>query len=403
MHALIIGGGVAGTTTAMALKKAGITSAVYEAHPDGLSERGAFLSLFANGMDALRAIDTHQLVSERSFAVARLEFATGTGKRLRDARLDQDRFGRLAAPRTLRRAELCRVLTDEARRRGIRVEAGKRLVTAVRTSADRVVATFDDGTEAEGDLLVGADGIHSVVRRLIDPAAPRPSYTGEDVVCGYASKAPATASPDTMCMMYGKRSFFAYVTTPGGDTWWFINTPGSTSAPDKPGAITPEQWKRRALNRVSGDIRPATELIRSTADDVVGISVYDISSTPVWHRDHMLVIGDAAHAAAPNAGHGAAMALEDSVVLAKCLRDVHGVEAAFARFEQLRRPRVEELVATSANMKRRAIPGPLQRLLRDFMLSRLLKDGPRNAAPWLTRHHIEWEATTGPLEVKDRQ
>ena len=84
------------------------------------------------------------------------------------------------------------------------------------------------------------------------------------------------------------------------------------------------------------------------------------------------------------------MALEDSVLLAMCLRDLRGVAKAFERYEQLRRKRVEALVATSAQMRKRAIPAPLQRVLRDFMLPRLLKDGPRNAAPWLTRHHIHW-------------
>ncbi|MFJ9179425.1 FAD-dependent oxidoreductase [Streptomyces sp. NPDC102360] len=390
MHALIIGGGVAGPTTAMALQKAGITSAVYEAHPVGGNGRGAFLSLFENGMDALHAVDADQVVLEQSFSASRIEFATGAGKRLKDCRLDQDTLGQIPGPRILRRSELCRVLSDEAILRGIPVVGGKRFLSAARTATGGVAATFDDGTVVEGDLLIGADGIHSAVRNIIDADAPQPAYTGEDIVCGYARNAPVTAPDDTMRMIYGKQAFFAYLTTPGGDTWWFVNIPGEFGEVEV-AATTPGQWKGRALERVAGDDGVATALIRATQDDCVGIRIYDLASTPRWHAGPMVVIGDAAHTASPNAGHGAAMALEDSIVLAQCLRDVSGIESALERFEQLRRGRAEQLVATSTRMKKRAIPAPLQRLLRDFMLPRLLKDGPRNAAPWLTRHHIDWD------------
>lgn len=386
MHALIIGGGVAGSATALALQKAGISSVVYEAHPAGVDERGAFLSLFANGIDALSAIDAHEPVLDRSFVGSRIDFATSGGKQLASARLDRDAQGALPGPRILTRADLCQALQGEATRRGIPVKGGERLVSVARTSAGRVVATFEDGSLDDGDLLVGADGIHSVVRRTIDGDAPRPQYTGEDVVCGYARKAPVLAPPETFRMIYGKRAFFAYLTTPGGDTWWFTNVPGKDGSATAPS----RDWKRLALTRVRADLPAAADLIGASGDDIVGIRVYDMASTPTWFAGPVIVIGDAAHPASPNAGHGAAMALEDSVLLAMCLRDLRGVAKAFERYEQLRRKRVEALVATSAQMRKRAIPAPLQRVLRDFMLPRLLKDGPRNAAPWLTRHHIDW-------------
>ncbi|MFF4508943.1 FAD-dependent oxidoreductase [Streptomyces sp. NPDC001401] len=386
MRALIIGGGIAGSATAIALQKADITSVVYEAHPAGADDRGAFLSLFVNGIDALQAIDAHEPVLERSFPGSRIEFTTSAGKQLASARLDRDVHGYLPGPRILKRADLCGALQGEAERRGIRVERGKRLVSARRTPAGRIVATFEDGTMDVGDLLVGADGIHSVVRRTIDADAPSPQYTGEDVVCGYARKAPVLAPPETFRMIYGKRAFFAYLTTPWGDSWWFTNISGldgSATAPSR-------DWKRLALERVFSDVRQATEIIQASGDDVIGIRVYDMASTPIWHAGSMIVIGDAAHAASPNAGHGAAMALEDSVLLAMCLRDLPDIPKAFRKYEQLRRERIERLVTTSAQMRKRAIPAPLQRVLRDFMLPRLLKNGPRNAAPWLTRHHIDW-------------
>jgi 2-polyprenyl-6-methoxyphenol hydroxylase-like FAD-dependent oxidoreductase len=79
---------------------------------------------------------------------------------------------------TLKRARLSRVLEDEALRRGVRIEFDKRLASAVETDNGRVIARFSDGKEAEGDLLIGADGIHSVTRQFIDPAAPHPRYVG---------------------------------------------------------------------------------------------------------------------------------------------------------------------------------------------------------------------------------
>ena len=386
MHALIIGGGIAGPATAMALQKAGITSVVHEARPEASDDSGAFLSLFANGIDALRAIDAHEPVLERSFRGSEIEFVTSSGKQLGRGSLNRDAQGDLPGPRILTRADLCTALRQEAAHRRISVVYGKRLASAACTPAGRVVATFEDGTMDVGDILVGTDGIHSVVRPIIDTNAPVPRYTGGDVVCGYARKAPVIAPSDTFRMVYGKRAFFAYLTAPWGDTWWFTNIPGTeTSA-----SVSPTEWKRRALERMRDDIDEAVDLIHASGDDVIGVRVYDIASTPTWHSGSMVIIGDAAHAASPNAGHGAAMALEDGVVLAQCLRDLSRPSEAYAEYEQLRRERVERLVATSAQMKKRAIPAPLQRILRDFMLPRLLKNGPRNAAPWLTRHHIDW-------------
>ncbi|WP_405657778.1 FAD-dependent oxidoreductase [Streptomyces sp. NBC_00079] len=391
MHALVIGGGIAGPTAAMALQKAGITSVVYEARPADSDDRGAFLSLFANGIDALAAIGADRPVIERSFDACRIEFATSAGKQLGAARLDRDVHGDVPGPRVLTRADLCEALHGEAVRRGIRMERGRRLGSAVRTPAGRVVAAFQDGTVADGDLLIGCDGIHSVVRRIIDEGAPEPRYTGEAVVCGYARKTPVAAPPQTFRMIYGKRAFFAYVVTPGGDTWWFTNVSAAQPGKNEPSAATRAPWKKYALERVQEDKGPAADLVHATGEeDIIGIRVHDIASTPTWHSGPMVVVGDAAHAASPNAGHGAAMALEDGVTLAMCLRDLPDIPRAFERYEQLRRGRVERLVATSARMRKRAIPAPLQRLLRDIMLPRLLKDGPRNAAPWLTRHHIDW-------------
>lgn len=109
----------------------------------------------------------------------------------------------ITGPRTLRRADLYRALHDELRRQGIAVEHGKRLVGL----ADGVRAVFADGTTAEGDLLVGADGLHSATRRLIDPDAPEPRYTGLNIFYGYAEGLGPTTAPGRYHMIAGSRGF----------------------------------------------------------------------------------------------------------------------------------------------------------------------------------------------------
>ncbi|WP_218671476.1 NAD(P)/FAD-dependent oxidoreductase [Microbispora sp. GKU 823] len=166
--ALIIGGGIAGPVTAMALQRAGIDSEVFEAYDRGADGVGAFLTLAVNGLEALRLLDLHDLVCDLGMDSPVMEMLNARGKLLATTRQPS---------RTLRRADLYQALRDEAVRRGVRIHYGRRLVDASATS-NGVRAVFADGSEAEGDLLVGADGLRSRTRALIDPAPPAPGTSG---------------------------------------------------------------------------------------------------------------------------------------------------------------------------------------------------------------------------------
>ncbi|RSO10170.1 FAD-dependent oxidoreductase [Streptomyces sp. WAC 06783] len=388
--ALIIGGGIAGAVTAMALQKAGVEAEVFEAYESGAHDVGAFLVVFANGLEALRAIGAHGPVLANSFPAERVEFLSGTGKRLGERPLAGTVDETAMGPRTLTRATLYRVLHEEARRRGIPVRHGKRLVAAETVSDRRVVASFSDGSRAEGDLMIGADGIHSVVRKLIDPAAPRPRYTGQNTVCGYTRDIKPPSAPDTYTMIYGRRAFFGCTAAPDGEVWWFANAPGPERSRRDLAAVTADQWRQRLLALLADDRTPAAAVVRATGEHIIASHAYDLAVTPHWYSDTMVIIGDAAHAAAPNAAQGASMAIEDSIVLAKCLRDQHEPRRAFAAYEELRRARVERVVAHSARMTRRSAPGPIRRLVRDVMLPRSVGRGGDGADDWLTGYRVEW-------------
>jgi FAD-dependent urate hydroxylase len=317
---------------------------------------------------------------------------SGTGKHLGDV----PNGGTLpdgTVSQTLKRADLYRVLRDEAVRRGANIEYGKRLVDAETSPDGSVTARFEDGTEAEGDLLIGADGIHSRTRRIIDPSAPGTRYIPVLNIGGYAREVRVQAQPGTFLMVFGKRAFFGYAVHPSGEVWWFANPPRA----DEPtgaelAAIGTEQWREMLMDLFAGDDSPAVEIIRSTPGKLAGWATYDLPSVPTWHRGSLVIIGDAAHATAPSSGQGASMAIEDAVVLSRCLRDLPDTRQAFAAYERLRRARVERIVAHGARTSNSKAAGPVVRVLRDLMMPLVLKRVARGGSlAWMHDYHIAWD------------
>ena len=390
-RALIIGGGVAGPVAAMALQRASIDGFIYEAYAGGADYAGAFLTFASNGLDALRAIDAHHLVLAEGFPTPRMTIQSGTGKHLGDV----PNGGTLpdgTVSQTLKRADLYRVLRDEAVRRGANIEYGKRLVDAETSPDGSVTARFEDGTEAEGDLLIGADGIHSRTRRIIDPSAPGTRYIPVLNIGGYARDVRVQAQPGTFLMVFGKRAFFGYAVHPSGEVWWFANPPRA----DEPtgaelAAIGTEQWREMLMDLFAGDDSPAVEIIRSTPGKLAGWATYDLPSVPTWHRGSLVIIGDAAHATAPSSGQGASMAIEDAVVLSRCLRDLPDTRQAFVAYERLRRARVERIVAHGARTSNYKAAGPVVRVLRDLMMPLILKRVAGGGSLGMHDYHIAWD------------
>ncbi|WP_433378075.1 FAD-dependent monooxygenase [Actinoplanes sp. CA-142083] len=335
MKVLIAGGGVGGTATALALRRAGIDAVVYEAHAAGGDDAGAFLTVMANGMAALETIGAARAVIEASYPATAVSVEDAGGRQLGNRPIE-------GIARTLTRAALYRALQEVARERGVPVVHGKRLVDAAVDGG--VEVRFADGERASGDVLVGADGVHSVTRRLIDPDGPAPRYTGERVVYGYADGNPGDGEPEAYRMVFGSRAFFGFTVPGDGRTWWFTRIRGEA----QPAAT---DWREMALAAAGDDATPAAAIIRATRDEeVVGGNSYDIPSTPRWHGERMVLVGDAAHAASPAAAQGASMALEDAVELASALAAHAEPAEAFAAYEAVRRPRTEEMVAASARM-----------------------------------------------------
>jgi 2-polyprenyl-6-methoxyphenol hydroxylase-like FAD-dependent oxidoreductase len=398
--ALIIGGGIAGSTTAVALRKAGIEVALYEAYDRGSDGVGAYLSFAVNGMDALRTLDLGETIDALGFETPTMAFYTGDGRKL--FQFDHGRLADGTLSRTIKRADLYQALRDAARRDGVQVEYGKRLVGADRTP-DGVTVRFADGSTATGDLLIGADGVNSPTRTIIDPNAPAARYVGLLNAGGYASGVSVPGEVGVMHMVFGKRCFFCYIPNPNGEVWWFANL-GRKTPPSRP-EIAATDWRAELLDLVSGDRMWATELINATPQIDAGWPTFDFPTVPQWHNDRMIIVGDAAHAVSPSAGQGASMAIEDAVVLAKCLRDLPTIAEAFATYEKLRRDRVERIVAQGKKSGDQKIPGPLTRVLRDRVILPLVfkaqSRGTSEPLTWMYDYHIDWNQPVSMASSRD--
>jgi 2-polyprenyl-6-methoxyphenol hydroxylase-like FAD-dependent oxidoreductase len=382
-RALIVGAGIAGPVLAIALRRAGFEPRVVEAYPEGASlAAGTWLTVAVNGLAALRTFDLQRGVLEVAFPSREIELLNGAGCRLGVASLG----GVLpdgTPTQTVKRADLHRVLLESAEREGVPFSYGTRLASAETRADGTVVARFEDGGEATADVLLGADGVHSRVRRIVDPEAPAPRETRMGNVGGFVPAElarGAALAPGVYRMVFGRRAFFGYVVHPSGDVWWFANPP--TPYPAAPDAA----WLAELFE---GDHGPAAALVRATPHPLAFTLQHELPRVPTWSRGAIGILGDAAHAASPTSGQGASLAIEDSIELARCLRD-WPVREAFGVFERRRRARVERVVAEAARASTPKIPGPLGAFVRDRMLPIVLSFATRASREWLFDHRIPW-------------
>lgn len=388
----VIGGGIGGPVTALALHRIGFEVTVYEAYEHGADHVGAFLTTASNGLAALQVVDAHQAVLDAGFATPRFQISNGNGKALGGT------FGTTIDGRphtvTLRRSDLYRAISDKVKQAGIPIEHGKRLAD-VDELEDGVRARFTDGSSATADLLVGADGMRSRVRTIVDPQAPKPRYLGLLGCGGYAESTLLGHTPGTFHFVFGKRAFFGYTVPEPGQVWWFANLPRKDEPTQDELAGLGGDVLRGLLTEAFADDRiPAADVIDGTAsEDLLGpLPVHDLDPLPRWHRGRIVLVGDAAHITSPSSGQGASLAVEDAVVLAKCLRDLPDHRDAFARYQQLRWERVKRIYDAAVRINKNKAAGPVARRIRDAIMPlvfRLADPAKAQAADY--EYSVDWE------------
>src|SRR4029453_5996797 len=290
------------------------------------------------------------------------------------------------------RADPRGALRDGAVAQVVPITHGTRLVDAEET-ASGITARFADGSRASADVLIGADGIHSRVRTLIDPDAPGPDYTGLlgfEAVTTYE----VPAAPDTITFVFGKRGYYLYRPRPGGGTEWGANLPQERPMSLAEARQVPAADWLGILGEAYADDVPGHQLIRHTSADRLQVlgSLRIMPRVPHWHRGRMVLVGDAAHAPSNTSGQGASLAIESAVQLARCLRDLPDAPPAFAAYERFRRPRGEQIATGAARVNRAKAPGPVARVLMPLLMPIVMKTimAPERPLAPVQRYTIHW-------------
>lgn len=373
--ALIIGGGIAGPVAAIFLKKAGIAAEVFEAWPYSTGIGGG-LQIAPNGMHVLAEIGLADEMIRRGSIAESFDFYSQTGMPLGSVNRNmKERFGQPAV--NMCRATLNETIVNKAWCENVELRFEKRLV-AIEDRADKpITAHFADGSSAEGDFLIGADGVHSAVREHVIPDGPKPFDTGLIGFGGFVPRSVIENTPIGHCVetTFGQSGFFGYgfcSSDPDDGVMWWSTQPAHGIDAATFRAMDQAALKRHLLHFHAGWHDPIPQLLE-TAENIVVTATLDVATLPTWSRQRTLLIGDAAHATSPHAGQGASLALEDAMRLARLMGKGKELRATFEEFESERRPRAERIVALArrnGNSKREFSAAGAW--IRDRMLKLLL-------------------------------
>ena len=364
MRAVVVGGGVAGSASAIALARIGADVTVYEAYEDPAGPVGSYVSLAVNGLRALDALGCLPAVQAAGFPVARQRMWSGRGKLLGDvARGRRPQDSLLSV--TIMRADLVTRLRAAALDAGARIVAGQRLDGPA------------DERAADADLIVGADGIWSATRRALDPAAPMPTYAGLYSVSGTSGAVPAGLPTDGFNWIFAKHGVFIFLPAPDGTVWWTAQVSASEPPADAT-AVTV-----RELAALFDDETQAAALLRSAASVRTANLGHVLKPVTRRHDGRIVLVGDAAHPV--GAGQGASIALEDAVVLARHLAGAgaDAIPAALAAFDAERQPRAGKLAGMETRNRDAKTAGPIVTRMREMIMPHTFNRFYENATGWL--------------------
>jgi 2-polyprenyl-6-methoxyphenol hydroxylase-like FAD-dependent oxidoreductase len=337
-RAAIIGGGIGGLTAAIALRRAGVDVTVFE-RQSHLREIGSGLTLWTSAVKLVRRLDLFDALLAVGAPLDRFEVWSWRAERLGVLALGE-LGAQLGAPCVgVHRADLLALLAQALGDSSVQLNA--RCVEFEQGDTS-VTIHCADGRTAPSELLVGADGLHSAVRaQLLGERKPR--YAGYTCWRGVAAFEHAAVSPGIASEMLGYGARFGMLPIGQGRVFWYATANASEGGHDGPAGR-----KRTVLDLFQRFRPPVVSLIEATDEAaMLRNDIYDRKPARRWGNGRVTLLGDAAHPPTPNQGQGACQAIEDAIVLARCLRATDDVVAALRVYEARRMARTAHIIRQS--------------------------------------------------------
>jgi len=343
----IVGAGMGGLAAAGTLRLAGMNVEVYEQAPQ-FERIGAGIQMMPNSMKVLRKIGVEERMRRTAFQpYSHLNRESDTGQVIRELPMPESLFG--APYLCMHRADLHEALASVVPN-GI-VHLNKKLV-GLDQHGGQVTLAFADGTRAQADAVVGADGVHSVVRDIIiGPDTPihkgRIAYRA--VFSSVLLKDPDVVGRSRTKWWGLDRHIVIYYTTADRSQVYFV-----TSVPEPAEWLTRESWSAtgdvKELRHAYEGFHPEVRMVLDACPDCHKWAILEREPLPRWSDGRVVLLGDACHPMTPYMAQGAATSIEDAAILARCLQEVNGedIEGAFQRYEAHRKPRTSRIQAISS-------------------------------------------------------
>src|SRR3954467_9895739 len=341
----IVGAGMGGLAAGATLRQIGLDAQVYE-QASRFARIGAGIQMMPNSMKVLRGIGIEARLREFSFApYSHLNRIGDTGEITRELPMPESLYG--APYLCMHRGDLHDALLSAIP--ADIVHTGKKLVGLDQVGG-HVTLTFADGSRATADAVIGADGVHSIVRDII-VGPDEPIHKGR---IAYRAVFPAVLMDRDIGRSRTKwwgtdRHIVIYYTTKAKSEVYFV-----TSVPETFEGLTRESWSAKGdvhqLRAAYADFHQDVRAVLAACPDCHKWAILEREPLPRWSDGRVALLGDACHPMTPYMAQGAATSIEDAAVLARCLKAVDGedIEGAFARYEAHRKPRTSVVQAISS-------------------------------------------------------